>query len=142
MKLLLKRTQCGKVSTLGELFVDGKPECFVLEDPDRQLEINPDAKVMHDTCIPRGTYQVIVTFSNRFKKELPLLVDVPGFAGVRIHPGNDNRTDSSGCLLPGTSFVSEGEAFKVLNSREAFRRLFLKIEEALDKGDTITIEVT
>ncbi len=141
MELLLKRSQCGARSTLGELFVNGKPECFILEDQDRQLEINPEAKVYGETCIPRGRYDVLVTFSNRFKQELPLFVDVPGFEGIRIHPGNVIQ-DTHGCLLPGTSYVSrEDGTFQVNNSREAFRRLFAKIEEATDRKEPIKITV-
>lgn len=140
MKLLLKRQQCGKTSTLGQLYVNGAPECFILEDTDRQLELNPEAKIAGNTCIPRGTYRVIITFSNRFKKDLPLLVDVPGYAGVRIHPGNTDK-DTEGCLLPGTSFAASDGGYVVNNSREAFRRLFLKLEEAFDKNEEITIDV-
>jgi hypothetical protein len=141
MKLKLKRTECGKKATLGAISINDKHECFCIEDMDRQLEINPDAKVMHETCIPRGTYQVIITYSNRFKRELPLLVDVPGFEGIRIHPGNTDA-DSSGCILPATSWGRDGNANPIGgNSREAFRRLFEKIEAALDAGQSVEIEI-
>jgi len=142
MKLTLKRQECGRKSTLGRLLVDGVDECIVIEDMDRQLEVNPDAKVYGETCIPRGTYQVIITYSNRFKKELPLLVDVPGFEGIRIHSGN-SHVDSSGCLLPSTAYGRDqyGNAIGI-NSREAFRKLYAKIEAALDAGQHVTIEVT
>jgi hypothetical protein len=142
MKITVKRQECGRKSTLGRLLVDGVDFCFCIEDQDRQLEVNPDAKIMHETCIPRGTYNVIITWSNRFNKELPLLVGVPNFEGVRIHPGNTN-SDTSGCILPATSYGrdSSGNAIGV-NSREAFRKLFLKIESAIDLGKEVTIEVT
>lgn len=88
MKLKLSRQECGKKSTLGSLTINGVHECWIVEDQDRQLEVNPDAKVYGETCIPRGIYDVIITYSNRFKTPLPLLVGVKGFEGVRIHPGN------------------------------------------------------
>ena len=140
MKLKLRRTKCGAKSTLSMLDVDGVPECFVLEDADRQLEINPEAKIPGETCIPRGTYKVLITYSNRFKRELPLLVDVPGYSGVRIHPGNTDA-DTEGCLLTGTSFANVPGGYIVNNSREAFRRLFAKIEVAIEKGDEVEIEI-
>jgi hypothetical protein len=140
MKLTLKRSDCGKVSTLGEIFVDGKNQCFCIEDVDRQLETYPDNKVYGQTCIPRGTYQVIITYSNRFKRELPLLVDVPGFEGIRIHPGN-TAADTEGCLLPCTSWAKQNDVAIGINSREAFRKLFDKIEAALDAGQSVEIEV-
>jgi hypothetical protein len=140
MKLKLYRAECGKVSTVGTLTINGVHECFILEDADRLLEKDPEAKVYGKTCIPRGTYKVIITWSNRFKKELPLLVDVPGFEGIRIHPGNTHE-HTEGCLLPGTSFAKEGEAHTVQNSRNAFFKLYQKIEEAIDSGDDVEIEV-
>lgn len=140
MKITLKRHESGAVSTLGEFYIDGKPVCFCIEDRDRQLETHPDDKVMHETCIPRGTYQIIITYSNRFKRELPLLVDVPGFTGIRIHAGN-SAADSSGCLLPCTSWAKQGNAYIGVNSREAFRRLMLKIDGALLKGEKVEIEI-
>jgi hypothetical protein len=140
MKLKLTRAELGKASTLGELFVNGQFECYVLEDKDRQLEIDPSAKVYGETCIPRGTYKIIITFSNRFKKELPLLVDVQGFEGIRIHPGNVHQ-DTHGCLLPGTSYVKVDGVHTVQNSRNAFFKLYQKIEAAIDAGEDVEIEV-
>ena len=140
MELTLTRRDCGKISTLGEIQVGGVFECFCIEDTDRQLETDPDAKVHGRTCIPRGKYEVIITWSNRFSKELPLLVDVPGFQGIRIHPGN-TAADTEGCLLPATSYAQQGDQMVGVNSREAFRRLFAKIQTAVDAGQQVVIDV-
>ena len=75
-------------STIGKLVVDDTFFCYTLEDKDRYLETNPDGKVYGETAIPRGKYQVVIDYSQRFKRELPRLLHVPGFEGVRIHPGN------------------------------------------------------
>jgi hypothetical protein len=142
MRMQLKRVQCGAKSTLGELLIEGKHECMILEDTDRKLEYYPDQKVYAETCIPRGEYRVIITFSNRFKRELPLLVDVPGYTGVRIHPGNQT-SDTEGCLLPGTSYVTNPDGSHIVNgSRVAFEKLFNKIDAALELGDNVLLEVT
>ena len=93
-------------------------------------------KVKGETAIPAGTYQVIISHSNRFKRELPLLLNVPGFEGIRIHPG-DTAEDTEGCILPGKRI---GENC-VLDSRTAFNELFATLEAALDDGETIHIEV-
>lgn len=141
MKLKLERAYCGKTSTIGNLTVDGEDFCYILEDADRQLENNPDAKVYGATCIPRGTYKVVITWSNRFNRELPLLVDVPGFQGVRIHPGNTIE-DTEGCLLPGTSYSTDPNGnHTVQNSRNAFFKLYQRIEGAIDSGDDVELEV-
>lgn len=137
MKLILIRTVFNAKSTFGELFVDGKYQCFVLEDTDRRLEAG-GVKVYGKTAIPRGTYQIIVDRSQRFKRELPLLLDVPQFQGIRIHAGNKPE-DTEGCLIPGLKIQPEKDW--VANSRAAFDALFHKIRAAhLDK-QKITIEV-
>jgi len=60
-----------------------------------------------------------------FQRPLPLLVDVPGFEGIRIHPGN-GIGDTSGCLLVGR----DRAPCRVLQSRVAFEALFPLIARA------------
>lgn len=130
MKLRLERTWCTDKCTIGTLFVDGGFECYSLEDVERKV------KVFGETAIPLGAYNLVVMPSHRFKRDLPLLENVPGFEGIRIHPGN-TAADTDGCILvgrtKGTNFVGESKA--------AFNQLFGKIKEALDSGDTVTMEV-
>lgn len=91
-------------STIGSLFINGAFMCFTLEDEDKLAKGVP--KAFGTTAIPMGEYDLQVTRSNRFsaiaKKDvyLPLLVNVPGFEGVRIHSGNDS-THTEGCVLLG-----------------------------------------
>ena len=132
MKLRLERTWCGATCTIGQLYIDGATECFTLEDI-----VRPDGvKLYGETAIPAGTYNVIVTPSNRFKRDLPLVENVPGFEGIRIHPGN-TAEDTDGCILVGRT---KGPSF-VGESRAAFADLFLQIKDALDAGDKVTLEV-
>lgn len=136
MKLRLERQIFRNDCTIGELTVDAQEECWILEDKDRKVEENPQAKVHGETAIPRGTYNVVITPSPRFQRDLPLLENVPGFEGIRIHPGNF-ASDTEGCLLPGKNHTDK----TVTESRAAFNSLFAKIKDALDSGDTVTIEV-
>jgi hypothetical protein len=79
---------------IGDLFIDGEFFCYTLED-----EIRPEGvKVYGATCIDAGRYKVILTKSNRFKRIMPLLLNVPNFEGIRIHGGNDSK-DTHGCPL-------------------------------------------
>ena len=133
MKMLLKRTERTAESTIGELWVDGKFQCFTLEDVVRQFGPAGEGKVYGKTAIPAGTYRVVVTMSNRFKTELPLLQSVPFFEGIRIHPGN-TAADTDGCILVGTS-----KSFNYVgSSRIAFNALFAKIKEC---KEAISIEI-
>lgn len=136
MKLkLIRKTKTSK-STVGELYVDGVFECYVLEDVDRQLELYPDKKVPGATCIPRGTYRVALSMSSRFGIVLPEVLSVPGFVGVRIHAGNTAK-DTDGCPLVGKT---KGQDF-VGQSKVALAELLPKLQKAYATKETITIEI-
>ena len=104
MELLLARKHMTERATVGDLFLDGRFQCYTLEDrvrTDDPLTVADEgAKVYGATAIPEGRYRISMTYSPRFKKVLPLLHDVPGFTGVRIHAGNDDG-DTEGCILVG-----------------------------------------
>lgn len=127
MELDLQRDIKTDAVTLGSLSIDGAFECFTLEDP-----VRPEGVKIHgETAIPAGRYRVILTQSPRFGRVLPLLLEVPGFEGVRIHPGNDTG-DTEGCILVGTGrTVGPAEAGSISHSRDAFSALFVKLEAAL-----------
>lgn len=139
MLLEVRREPSAQGCTLGSLYVDGEFECFTLEDVIREIpeEVVEKWKVAGETAIPSGTYRVIVTMSTRFAKLLPLLVDVPGFQGVRIHSGNV-AGDTEGCILVGR----RQEAASVLDSRLAFRALFAKIQAAIERDEPVHIRIT
>ena len=129
MQLKVLRQEFSDDSTIGQLMVDGRFECYTLED-----RVRPE-KIYGETAIPTGTYRVVVTFSPAFKRRLPLLVDVPGYTGVRIHAGNTKK-DTLGCLLVGQS---KSRDF-IGASRAAFDALMPKIEAAA-QSEEVLIEV-
>ena len=139
MKIELNREILTSKSTIGDLLVDGEFQCYTLEDPVREIDGVPvdQWKIAGDTAIPKGTYNVTITMSNRFKKLLPLLEGVPGFAGVRIHSGN-TAADTEGCVLVGT--VKDTDV--VLHSRDAFEPLYDKIKAALYAGEKVELTIT
>lgn len=122
MELQVKRTDFTDNSTIGELSVNGQFECYTLEDKVRPV------KIAGKTAIPAGRYEVIIDFSQRFGRLLPLLLNVPNFEGVRIHPGNA-AADTEGCILVG----EEKSQDFVGQSRAAFDRLFAKLSAAAEK---------
>lgn len=138
LELFLKRFMFTENATYGRLHVGCEFFCYILEDTDRRLEDGGE-KIYGKTAIPRGRYEVIINYSNRFQKELPLLKDVPGFTGVRIHAGNSPR-DTEGCLLPGLRIAPDKEW--IYSSGAAFRPLFEKIQKALKDKQSVFIEVT
>ena len=129
MNLTLIRKFPAPDCIIGELYIDGKFECFTLEDIQRPL------KIAGVTAIPRGHYEIVITFSARFGKPLPLLLNVPGFDGVRIHTGNTS-TNTEGCVLVGKSRTNNS----ITQSRDAFNVLFPKLQAAASK-EKIIIEI-
>lgn len=97
MNIEVKRIALKDTYTIGKLYIDGAYFCDTLEDKDRGLEESmPIEKIMflkkpHITAIPTGTYTVILNYSNRFKRIMPLVMNVKGFAGIRIHAGNTSE---------------------------------------------------
>lgn len=98
-KVEIKRTFKGAEYTIGKLYIDGAYFCDTLEDTVRTGE-----KIAGKTAIPAGTYKVKMTWSPRFKRYLPEILNVPNFSGVRIHAGN-SALDTEGCVLLGLNKV-------------------------------------
>lgn len=130
MKLLLKRLHKSENSTIGELSIDGKFECYTLEDVERK------EKIYGKTAIPKGTYEIVMTMSNRFKIVLPLLLNVPNYEGVRIHAGNSAK-DTEGCILLGQTRSIDF----IGNSKMALVKFVQKLKVGLNNGKVyLTIE--
>lgn len=119
MEITVKRRYFGKNYTIGKLSIDGEEFCDTLEDTVRDFGKAGEGKVYGKTAIPVGVYKVILTFSNRFKRVLPLICNVPHFEGIRIHPGN-TAEDTHGCILVGKN----SEIGKITESKATFERLF------------------
>ena len=141
MKLRLERKYFKDTYTIGNLYIDGSFFSNTLEDKNRDVNKNGkfdngETKVYGETCIPFGTYKVILTMSPKFKRELPRLLNVPSFEGVLIHRGNTAK-DSAGCIL-----IGENKAVgKVLNSTPYEERLVKMMKTVISRGEEITIEI-
>lgn len=96
MELRLERKWFTPRATIGELHVDGVFECFTLEDVVREGDIFV-VKVPGVTAIPAARYRMRISFSPRFQRELPEVLNVPNFAGIRLHTGNI-AADTEGCV--------------------------------------------
>lgn len=118
LKLVRKREQNN--ATIGELFINNVKFCDTLED-----KIRP-TKIKHETCIDAGTYQVIINYSMRFKRQMPLLINVPNFIGIRIHAGN-TIANTSGCILLGINDFDN----RLIASKIMFEKFFSLLEKAL-----------
>jgi hypothetical protein len=142
MELKLIRKIKTPKSTIGDLLIDDQYFCKILEDTDREitsempLEQIKAKKVHGQTAIPSGRYEIVLSYSNKFKKVLPELLNVPGYLGIRIHVGN-TPANTQGCLLPGMWFTQD----QVLNSTPVFNYLFSLLKTAAKKEKIfITIE--
>jgi hypothetical protein len=150
MELMLERIAKQANYTIGRLSIEQKPEmkcidgqlvtetkrylCDTLEPKRRNLK--KEKKVPGRTAIPEGRYRVLITKSYRFQRWLPLLLDVPGFSGIRIHAGN-YPADTQGCILPGYN----RKKGMVVNSRSALQKLMLEMTAAFDRGEEVWITI-
>ena len=128
MLIEVKRFEFKDTHTVGKMYVDGIYECYTLEDVVRN-----GTKVLGKTAIPIGTYKLIIDASTRFKQDMPHILDVPDFTGVRIHAGNTSA-DTDGCILLGSTWA--GKDF-IGNSKIAYKKFFDKLKQ--NKTVSITI---
>jgi hypothetical protein len=132
MKLTLERKWLTPNSTIGVLDINDEFQCFTLEDVMRE----PGVKVPGATCIPEGTYPVILSWSPKKARIMPRLIYVPNFTGILIHSGND-KDDTEGCILVGRKHQVD----RITESVLAFNDLFEKLKFANLTGETISIDV-
>lgn len=134
MKLVLKRIAFKTTYTIGKLYVDGIYECDVIEDCDRGLDDSMSEseiikkKIYGQTAIPSGTYDVVITYSPKYERMMPLILGVKGYSGIRIHSGNTAK-DTLGCLIVGKN----KEVGKVLESRATYNALFKKLSSTNER---------
>ena len=153
MKLKLVRKWKKVGYTIGQLYVDDIFFSNTIEDKDRGLNQNmPKEKILFMkkpgiTAIPTGTYEIVLNVqSSKYKKSktmmqfcqayMPRLLNVPGYNGVLIHPGN-SASDTEGCIIPGKN----DKVGWVSNSTNYFKELYNKMKIANKKGEKITIEI-
>lgn len=140
MKLTLKRIALRPTYTIGKLYIDDAYFCDTLEDTVRDTNKsgkfdNGEQKIKGKTAIPYGTYEIKWTYSPRFKKYTPQLMNVPSFEGIRVHAGNTSA-DTEGCLILGEN----KQVGKVLNSRATINKFYPIIKESCSNGK-VTIEI-
>ena len=148
MKLTVVRTQFGTDATNGLLFINGIFECYTLEDQYQAV------KVMHETCIPEGTYDIKfrktggfhAKYSERYKNAhygMLHIQDVPNFTYILIHTGNTDE-HTSGCLIVGET-QQDLEISKdgfIGSSTVAYKKMYAKVAGQLLQGKNVTIEYT
>jgi len=148
MKLQVVRHQFGKDATNGMLFIDGIFECYTLEDQYQAV------KVMHETCIPEGTYDIKFRktggfhskYSERYKNShygMLHIQDVPNFTYILIHTGNSDE-HTSGCLIVGETQQDldiSKDGF-IGSSAVAYKKMYAKVAGQLLQGKDVTIEYT
>ncbi|MBN2787413.1 MAG: hypothetical protein JXQ69_03720 [Paludibacteraceae bacterium] len=143
MELTLRRIAYRDSYTIGHLYVNGQYFCDTIEDVvrdnnrDGDLDDPGEEKVFSKTAIPQGRYVVVVNKSPRFKRLLPLLLNVKDFEGIRIHNGIDENS-SSGCIIVGEN----KEVGKVTNGRVYMNKLTDLIITAQRKNEKVIIQIS
>ena len=155
MEIRLERSYKGAQYTIGHLYLNDVFFCDTIEDVYRgttqdmpftstgngtgywtDKDGNRIEKIYGQTAIPTGTYKIDITYSSKFKKRLPLLENVPGYEGIRIHSGN-TQEDSLGCIIVGENKVKG----QVINSRLTLAKLMSRLEEAFEFNEEVKITI-
>lgn len=142
MEIQLKRIAKKPTYTIGRLSINGHYICDTLEPTDRGLDQNmtldeiKSVKIKGKTAIPAGRYKVIMSYSPKFKKTLPLLLNVPAFSRILIHTGNTAK-DTQGCILCGKNIV----VAKVLYSTTYTQMVIQNIKKAYSTNEPIYITI-
>ena len=134
MKIEVNRIFKASNYTIGELSVNNNYVCDTLED---KVRVDGE-KVYAETAIPTGTYTLVLSYSNRFKKVMPEILNVPNFSGIRIHCGNSSK-DTEGCLSVG-KWDGKTENW-ISDSKNSYNKLYPLLEEAFNKKENITITI-
>lgn len=112
---------------IGRLYVGDVEFCHTLE---------PAEKGIPHPAIPKGTYNINVVWSPKFKGYYPRLENVPNRSAILIHSGNYPE-DTLGCILVGFNTIKGGLSC----SRDTFRDLFECIIRAVSHRDLVTIKI-
>lgn len=142
MEITLDRAWKKDGYTISRLFINGERVCEALEDTDRGLKQSMSLdeikklKIYGKTAIPSGRYKVVMSYSPKFKKVLPEVLDIVGYSNVRIHAGNTAK-DTLGCILPGLN-VRKGA---VLYSTKWTNVIISEISSAIKRGEEVWLNI-
>jgi hypothetical protein len=151
MKIKVVREFFSDSETLGTMYINDKFFCYTLEDFDRKLkqfndlEFIKDNKIAKRTAMPSGDYRVVLSVSNRFKRLMPEVLNVKGFAGIRIHGGNTHE-NTEGCILVAKNrYINKPSLFgKIRNWIQGTMETSLtkEIQKALNKNEKIELSIS
>ena len=134
MRITLIRIANRPTYCIGKLYIDGKYFCDTIEDTDRGLDDKMSEeeivkyKIKSETAIPTGIYQITITYSPKYKKNMPLINNVKGYSGIRIHSGNTAK-DTEGCLIVGKNT----KVGMVTESRVTYNAMFKRLLQTKSK---------
>lgn len=149
MKIDIIRIHSDEYATIGCLYIDGKLECFTLENGVTEV------KKPGRSRIPNGVYELTLRnepspkrehYRNKYKwfKNHIMLKDVPNFNYIYIHVGN-TTSDTDGCILIGDAmYTNVANVNKAIgNSVLSFKRFYSLVYPILESGKnkvTLTIK--
>lgn len=139
MYLWLPREPTIQRATLGSLYIDGRRLCSTLEDELREVPGQPVAawKVPRETAIPAGLYRVRWSWSRRFQRLTPEVLEVPGFSGIRIHAGV-THAHTEGCILVGFARANTHELRPGYAARQELDHL---VEGCYERSEPVWLRI-
>jgi len=127
----------GKTHTDSRVFLNGEHFGYGLEDAGRPHGV----KIAGETAIPEGTYNVSISYSPAFEREMIVIYNIDDdhsierhgvrFTGIRAHGGN-NIAHTAGCLMVARNTDNAGKIWGSLETE-----LFQRVKEVLDGGSPV-----
>ena len=139
MDIVVDRFISDDDATISRVMIDGRFECFGLEDEYRE------EKVVGETRIPAGTYSVALRtvggFHKRYGTRFPdihrgmlHIRRVPNFKWILIHCGNTDE-HTKGCLLVGSQAETEPDSMSITRSAVAYKKFYPQVVDAAEGSD-------
>jgi hypothetical protein len=151
MKIKVVREFFSNSETLGTMYINDKFFCYTLEDYDRKFKQSQDEafikknKIAKKTALPSGEYRLILSISNRFQRLMPEVLNVKGFAGIRIHGGNTHENTEGCILIAKNRFIDKQSTFgKIRNWIQGTMevQLIKEIQKALNNNEIIELSIS
>ena len=149
MELLLERTEKNENYTVGRLsllnriddeYLAGEDKDFLydtLEPPVRHIDPKGRYILTKPTAIPEGRYAVVITYSRKYDKWLPLLLWVDRFQDVRIQAGKTVADIEGGNIIIG---LHRGDG-RIVNAPNSVWNLKDMMVQAKHRGEPIFITI-
>jgi len=135
---IIERFSGDAETTIARWYVNGRLQCFGLEDEFHKT------KIKTDTRIPEGIYELgfhqSPKFSPIYGHPMIHILNVPNYDFILMHPLND-ESQTEGCVGPGQYIGHNGQKHVTINSRVAYLEMYKILAPLIKSGVKQYVEI-